>query len=109
MPKPRLHLLVCTNARPPDHPKGSCQPRGAEALLAALKREVVQRGLQKEVFVTKSGCLKSCPHGPIVACWPAGDFAASCDEGEAPMLLDAFLAGSIPSGRAVPADEIGLY
>lgn len=109
MPKPRHHLLVCTNERPADHPKGSCQPRGADKLLAALKREVVQRGLQQEVFVTKSGCLKSCPHGPVVACWPEGQFVAGCGEGEAATLLDALLAGTLPEDRAVPEDEIGRY
>ncbi|HIE80041.1 MAG TPA: (2Fe-2S) ferredoxin domain-containing protein, partial [Nitrospinaceae bacterium] len=24
MPKPSYHILVCTNSRPPGHPRGSC-------------------------------------------------------------------------------------
>ncbi|MEB3300231.1 MAG: (2Fe-2S) ferredoxin domain-containing protein [Candidatus Sericytochromatia bacterium] len=109
MPKPRHHLLVCTNERPADHPKGSCAPRGSEKLLAALKREVVRRGLQQEVFVTKSGCLKSCPYGPVVTCWPEGHFLSGCGEAEAPALLDAILEGNLAEERFVPEDEIGRY
>ena len=30
MPKPQYHIFVCTNTRPPDHPKGSCGEKGAD-------------------------------------------------------------------------------
>ena len=29
MPKPKHHILVCTNSRPPGHPKPSCGSAGA--------------------------------------------------------------------------------
>ena len=33
MAKPKYHILVCKNTRPPGHPKGSCGERGAMGVL----------------------------------------------------------------------------
>ena len=36
MPKPQRHVLVCTNERPADSPKGSCAAKGSVALYDQL-------------------------------------------------------------------------
>ena len=45
MPKPERQVLVCVNARPPGHPKGSCSHSGSDALYDSLKDMVRERGL----------------------------------------------------------------
>ena len=68
MPKPKYHIVVCTNARPPGHPKPSCGGQGSAQLLMAFNMGLMQRGVQPgEVLVTGSSCLGPCEQGPTVA------------------------------------------
>src|SRR5262245_16720678 len=96
MPKPQRHVLVCTNARPPGNPKGSCAEKGSEALVDELKAMVKERGLASRVIVSRTSCLKHCSRGITVAVYPenvwyagvkASDLAEICashlEKGEA--------------------------
>ncbi len=69
MSKPRRHVLVCTNTRPPGNPKGSCGEKGAEALFEALKSLAREQGLQ-DVMVNRTNCLKHCSRGIAVVVQP---------------------------------------
>lgn len=64
-------LLVCQNQRDPDNPKGSCQSRGAAALLDRLKALIAEHRLKGRVRVTASGCLDYCARGCTVAAFSA--------------------------------------
>src|SRR5206468_1778430 len=65
MPKPKYHIVVCTNARPPGHPKPSCGSQGSAQLLMAFNMGLVQRGIMPtDVLVTGSSCLGPCEQGP---------------------------------------------
>ena len=44
MPKPKYHIVVCTNSRPPGHPKPSCGSAGAASLLMAFNMGLMQKG-----------------------------------------------------------------
>ena len=70
MPKPDHHVLVCTNARPPGNPKGSCAEKGSEGLFDRLKAIVKERGLGGRVIVNRTSCLKHCSQGITVAVQP---------------------------------------
>jgi (2Fe-2S) ferredoxin len=68
---PRRHLFVCANRREGSALGTGCSERG-EALYAALKREVAERGLVRDVWVTKTHCLGICPKaGATVARYPS--------------------------------------
>ncbi len=69
MPKPRHHVLVCTNTRPPGNPKGSCGQKGAEDLFERLKALAREQGLH-DVIVNRTSCLKHCSRGIAVAVQP---------------------------------------
>ena len=63
MPKPKHHILVCTNSRPPGHPKPSCGSAGAGQLLMAFNMGLMQRGVMPgQVLVSATGCLGPCEH-----------------------------------------------
>jgi (2Fe-2S) ferredoxin len=67
MPFRERYLLVCTNRRPDDNPKGSCAAKGSEALVVSLKEALAKRGLAKErVRACASGCLDLCESGASV-------------------------------------------
>ena len=61
MPKPKYHIVVCTNTRPPGHPKPSCGGEGSQNILMNLNMGLMERGFQPgEVLVTGSTCLGPC-------------------------------------------------
>lgn len=70
MPKPKYHIVVCTNTRPPGHPKGSCGEKGAQAILMKFQEEMEKRNLWGGVMVTASSCVGMCQVGPIVIVYP---------------------------------------
>lgn len=72
MPKPRVQVLVCAHERPSGSGKPSCAPRGAPAVLERFKARIRELGLDGEVIVTKTGCLKHCSRGTTVVVWPHG-------------------------------------
>ena len=71
MPKPKYHILVCTNSRPPGHPKPSCGSAGAGQLLMAFNMGLMQRAVPPgQVLVSATGCLGPCEQGPTVVVYP---------------------------------------
>jgi len=67
MPKPKYHIVVCTNARPPGHPKPSCGGAGSQNILMALNMGLMERGFQPgDVLITGSTCLGPCELGPTM-------------------------------------------
>jgi (2Fe-2S) ferredoxin len=64
MPFRQHYLFVCTNRRPPGHPKGSCAEKGSEEVVVALKEALARRGAAKEIArACASGCLDLCETG----------------------------------------------
>jgi (2Fe-2S) ferredoxin len=55
-------ILVCQ--------KSDCRKRGGTAICHALQAELEQRGLQDQVEIKMTGCLKRCKAGPNVVVMP---------------------------------------
>jgi (2Fe-2S) ferredoxin len=70
MPKFTHHIFVCCNQRSPDHPRGCCDPEGAERLRQKFKVELERRGISGLVRANRSGCLDQCELGPTVVIYP---------------------------------------
>jgi len=64
------HILVCTNRRDAQNPKGSCANSGSEAICEFFKKELIQLGLKGRMRANSSGCLDQCSHGPVVVVYP---------------------------------------
>lgn len=92
-PPPEAHLFVCANAREPGSPLGpGCGAAGARTF-AALKAEVLRRGLGVRVWITQTACLGVCPQaGCAVAIYPHTEILAEAQPEDAPALLDSALA-----------------
>lgn len=102
MPKPHVHLLVCANERPPESGRASCQPAGGLDLYQRLKDLVRERGLKDRVLVTRTGCLRHCSRGPVVAAWPGNLWCGGVTAADAAELLDTALRGEVPDRLAMP-------
>jgi (2Fe-2S) ferredoxin len=69
-----LHLFVCTNERPIKNK--SCGKSGSIPLFKYLKQrmQIVSEKYSRRVKVNSSSCLSNCSNGPVVVCYPAGDW-----------------------------------
>lgn len=67
----RLHIFVCTNSRPPTHPRGSCAGKDSVRLRDYMKARVKELNLDN-VRVNSAGCLDRCELGPVMVIYPEG-------------------------------------
>jgi (2Fe-2S) ferredoxin len=99
MPKPLRHVLVCTNRRPADNPKGCCADKGSEALLDKLKALARERGLDGKLMIVKTGCLKHCSQGSAVAVYPDNVWYAKVGVDDAEAIVTEHLEQGRPLVR----------
>src|SRR3546814_10797804 len=59
------HVFVCTNERPPGHPRGCCKDKDAEKLRNYMKVRAKELGLGG-VRINTAGCLDRCELGPTM-------------------------------------------
>ena len=103
MPKPKYHIVVCTNARPPGHPKPSCGSQGSAQLLMAFNMGLMQRGMMPtDVLVTGSSCLGPCEQGPTVVVYPDGTWYSKVTEADVATILDEHIKGGKPAAKLNP-------
>ena len=104
MPKPERQVLVCTNSRPPGHPKGSCGEQDAQALFESLRDALHERGLAERMMVNRTGCLKHCSRGPVVVVQPDNVWYAGVAAGDVAAICDAHLRDGRPVERLLMPD-----
>ena len=110
MAKFQHHILICTNERAPDNPKGCCSAKGSLAVVKAFKIGLVKRGLRRIVRANSSGCLDQCARGTTVVVYPEGTWYGGVTEGDVDEILDAHILGGNPVERLVlrPEDLTGI-
>jgi (2Fe-2S) ferredoxin len=82
------HLFVCTNERPPGHPKGCCREKGSEEIRAALKSELKRRGLAGTIRANASGCLDACEFGVSMVIYPEGIWYGGVTLADVPQIIE---------------------
>lgn len=108
MPKPEKHVLVCTQARPNGHPRGSCGEKGCLEVMEEFLLQLQNRDLYDKVAVTNTGCLGPCGIGPNVLVYPEGVFYQGVNKADVAEIFDQHLAGGEPVERLLaPADIWG--
>lgn len=106
MPKRERYVFVCINRRPDTHPKGSCAARGSEAIHAALKEELANRGLARTgVRACTASCLDVCHFGPTIAVEPDNYMLGRVTLADIPEIVDSFQNGTRVERLVVPNDQ----
>jgi (2Fe-2S) ferredoxin len=95
MPHRARYLLVCTNRRAADHPKGSCAARGAEALVPALKAALNARGLALTARACGATCLDLCEIGAAILQEPDHVAYGNVRAEDIDALADAVASGGV--------------
>jgi (2Fe-2S) ferredoxin len=90
------HLFVCTNGRASGKP--ACGPRGGDALVAAVQRELIERGALG-ALVTTCGCLGPCFDGPNAVVYPDDVWYADLAASDAAALVDHLIDGRVLAAK----------
>jgi len=105
MPRPLRHLLICSNNRGPGHPRGSCGEKGSERFVGEVKDFIRENGLQGQVLVSRTGCLKHCSLGVTAAVYPDNVWYGGVREGDLKELCETHLRdGSVVGRLLLPED-----
>ena len=99
MPHPTRHVFVCSQQRPPNHPRGSCAAQGGQAVLQAFWAELQKRNAYDTIAVTYSGCLGPCDGGPNLLVYPEGVLYQHVTPADAAEIFDQHLVGGQPVER----------
>lgn len=79
----RSTVLVCGGT--------GCTSSNSEAIFEALKSEIAQKGLDKEVNVVRTGCFGLCALGPIMIVYPEGSFYSMVKVEDVPEIVEEHL------------------
>ena len=97
--KPKKHVFVCTQGRPPGHPRGSCMQGGSQAVMQAFLNELGSRNAFDRFAVTACGCLGPCDGGPHVLVYPEGVMYQRVQPGDVGEIFDQHLEFDEPVER----------
>ena len=93
MPQRARYLFVCTNRRECGHEKGCCAEKGSEVIRAALKEQLVARGLAKlDARACTSGCLDQCSSGVCILVEPDHFFYGRVTLADVPEIVEGLAA-----------------
>ncbi|MBI4766615.1 MAG: FAD-dependent oxidoreductase [Deltaproteobacteria bacterium] len=85
----RANALVCGGT--------GCTASDSQEVISALSKEIVRRGLEKEVRVVPTGCRGFCAMGPIMVIYPEGIFYCQVQ----PRDVQTIVEETIIEGRVV--------
>jgi (2Fe-2S) ferredoxin len=105
MPKFERHIFICTNQRPKDHPRGSCDPTGQGELQWRFKQKLNALGLKGRVRANRSGCLDQCEHGPNMVVYPEAVWYGGVKLEDVDEIIESHILGNRPVERLRIADS----
>lgn len=106
MAVPEKHVFVCTQARPPGHPRGSCSEKDAAPVMQAFAEQFDMRGLYGKFGLTTAGCMGACGEGPVVLIYPGAVMYGKVKPEDVKAIIDEHLIGDQPIERLKVPDEI---
>jgi (2Fe-2S) ferredoxin len=106
MPRPEIHVLICSQQRPPGHPRGSCGEKGAGGLLPAFSQAVITHNLLNKVSLVPTGCLGPCQAGASVLVFPGSVLYSNVTVGDVETIVQQHLIGGEPVAEKLAAADI---
>jgi (2Fe-2S) ferredoxin len=105
MTRPVKHVFICTQGRPPGHPRGSCAASNSVALYQEFMQQFEKRGLWGKYALTSTGCLGPCDRGPNVLVYPEGVMYGAVGKDDVAAIIEEHLLQDRPVERLkLPAD-----
>lgn len=92
--KSQATIMVCQ--------KSDCMKRGGKAVCQALQGELRDRGLEDQVAIKMTGCMKQCKQAPNLVVMPGKTRYSKIQAADVPALLDQHFPQPTPSTPASP-------
>lgn len=86
------HVFVCVSGK-------TCPGQGAIEVCDALRKEISERGLKKQIRINKSGCFDQCGHGPLIVVYPESVWYAHVTVADVKEIVESHLVGGQPVER----------
>ena len=102
MNKFKRHIFICENVREVGSPKQSCGLHSGKEIKAAMKKRIVELGLNKSIRVNSSGCLGVCNRGPIAVVYPEGNWYSKINIDD----IEEIIQSDLINGKVVSRLEI---
>jgi len=99
MPRPQRHVFVCTQNRPPQHPRGSCAGKSGIPVLQAFWSEQQKRQAFDGLSITHAGCFGPCDQGVNVLIYPESVMYCQVTEADVAEIFDSHLTQGQPVQR----------
>lgn len=106
MSKPQRHVFVCTQNRPPNHPRGSCAAKGSVEVLQGFWAELQKRNAYDRVAITYSGCIGPCDQGANVLVYPDGVLYSGVTPADVGEIFTSHLEGGTPVERLLAPEAV---
>lgn len=90
-PKPKASIILCQ--------KSSCRKRGASEVCQAATEALHNCGLEDQVAIKGTGCMKQCKQGPCLVFMPDKARYTQVDPKEVSTLVEKHLAAKLNSPR----------
>ncbi|MBQ9976682.1 MAG: NAD(P)H-dependent oxidoreductase subunit E, partial [Clostridia bacterium] len=95
----RTHVLVCGGT--------GCTSSGSMKIGDALEQKLIEKGLQDEVQVVRTGCFGLCALGPVMIVYPEGTFYSRVELSDVDEIVEEHLLKGRPVERLVHKDHDG--
>ena len=106
MARPEKHVFICTQSRPPGHPRGSCSEKGAGDVMNEFGQQFEQKGLWGKYLLTSAGCVGACDSGPAVLVYPEGVMYGGVTKADVSEIIDQHLLADKPVERLMVSSEV---
>lgn len=91
---PKACVMICQ--------KSTCWKRGGEEVCQAIKNTINDQGLNEQVQVKLTGCLKQCKNGPNVVIMPDKARYSNVRPQEIGFLIDKHFTAKVPCEQLAP-------
>lgn len=88
----KKHLFVCVSGK-------TCPQQGSIEVCDALRKEIAQRNLKKEIRINKAGCFNQCGNGPMIVVYPESVWYAHVQAKDAKQIVESHLLANKPITR----------
>ena len=106
MARPEKHILVCTQFRPEDHPKGCCKAQGGGDIANEFAKEFEERDLWGRFKLNTTSCLGACEQAPSVLVYPEGVMYGNLKTEDVATIIDQHLLGDQPLEDLKVPDDV---
>mgnify|MGYP006108979751 FL=1 len=105
----KRYVLVCTNERVLNHPKGSCAQCNSVEIRTMLKEELEKQNLKGKARILGTTCMDACEHGAVLCVMPDNVWYGGVGVQDVKEIVDLHLInGKVVERLQIPKSSSGL-